>query len=388
MSINRTDLDWILLLVFLIGVYLLVNLVLPLIPNVSLATYFIQPVLWLLIAAFVVFALPNQSGFIKLRTKKSIIWLGLLLGFFQMSLIFISGLFTGFGKSPYSFTPLGITTNIFMVGSILLGMELSRAWLVSRLGKKHTVVAIVAISLLFTILYASLIRITGLSASLDTLLYINTTLLPLFAENLLATSLAFMAGPLASIAYLGIMLFFWWFIPVLPLLPWTFKGLIGTGIPILGLAMTYRYYISQTDPAFSRRKKEPFFGWIVTVIVAVTIIWFSLGIFPVFPTVVMSSSMEPAFSTGDVLIIGETSPDKINIGDIIQFRVDENMVVLHRVVEIRDDNGAKVFITKGDANDAPDMDPVLVENTMGKVLFTIPKLGWVAIGIKDFFAGE
>jgi len=388
MSINRANLGWILLLVFLIGVYLLVNLVLPLVPNASLATYFIQPVLWLLIAAFVFFVLPKQISFIKLRTKKSIIWIGLFMGFFQMSLIFISGFFTGFGKSPYSFTPLGITTNIFMVGSILLGMEFSRAWLVSRLGKKHTVVAIVVISLLFTVLYTSLIRITGLSASLDTLLYINATLLPLFAENLFATSLAFMAGPVASIAYRGIMLFFWWFIPILPLLPWTFKGLIGTGIPILGLAMTYRYYISQTDPAFSRRKKEPLFGWIVTVIVAVTIIWFSLGIFPVYPTVVISSSMEPAFSTGDILIIGETSPDKINVGDIIQFRVYEDIVVMHRVIEISDYNGTKVFITQGDANSAPDTEPVLVENVMGKVLFNIPKLGWIAIGIKDFFTGE
>jgi len=49
----------------------------------------------------------------------------------------IGGLFSGFGKSPSSFTPLGISENIFYVGTMLIGWIESRL-LVTRFGKKNT----------------------------------------------------------------------------------------------------------------------------------------------------------------------------------------------------------------------------------------------------------
>jgi hypothetical protein len=43
-----------------------------------------------------------------------------------------------------------------------------------------------------------------------------------------------------------------------------------------------------------------------------------------------------------------------------------------------------VFVTKGDANDSPDSEPVLGANVAGKVIFTIPKVGWIAVGVKNW----
>ena len=97
--------------------------------------------------------------------------------------------------------------------------------------------------------------------------------------------------------------------------------------------------------------------------------------------------MRPAMDVGDVVIVAQAPTDVIKPGDIIQFRKPEQVTMMHRVVEIEETEGAKFFITKGDANDEPDLDPVIPENVVGKVVFTIRNIGWVAIVVKGFFTG-
>ena len=90
---------------------------------------------------------------------------------------------------------------------------------------------------------------------------------------------------------------------------------------------------------------------------------------------------------GDVVIIAKVPTDVIKEGDVIQFRKEERITVMHRVIEIQETEGAKFFITKGDDNDEPDTDPVIPQNVVGKVVFTIPKIGWASIVVKSFFTG-
>ena len=84
--------------------------------------------------------------------------------------------------------------------------------------------------------------------------------------------------------------------------------------------------------------------------------------------------------------MGEALADVINEGDIIQFR-KEKVTVMHRVVDIQETEDLRFFITKGDANDEPDKDPVIPENVVGKLVLTIPKIGWASIVVKSFFTG-
>ena len=105
------------------------------------------------------------------------------------------------------------------------------------------------------------------------------------------------------------------------------------------------------------------------------------------PTTVISGSMRPSLDVGDVVIVGKVPVDTIEPGDIIQFREAEGIATVHRVVEIQEIEGNMVFITQGDDNREPDPNPVLAANVVGKVIFNIPKVGWVAIAVKEFFTG-
>jgi signal peptidase len=271
---------------------------------------------------------------------------------------------------------------------MLVGMELSRAWLINRLGKKHTLLALVFVAVLYTLLSIPLARITGLTLGLGSITYMNSTVLPALAENLLASFLALLGGPVAAIAYRGILQAFWWFCPILPNLPWAFKGLIGVVVPIVGLVVANTVRISRPRHRQARREGEgSLAGWIVTTVVAVAIIWFAVGLFPVHPTTVISGSMRPTLDVGDVVIVVKAPADTIKPGDIIQFREAEGVTTVHRVVQIQEIEGERVFITQGDANSEPDANPVIPENVVGKAVFDIPKIGWAAIAVKEFFMG-
>jgi signal peptidase len=380
--------NWWLVFGLLAAIYCLINLGLPRLPIDSFArTYVIQPILWGLLA-WAIFVLPRYRTAGGLRVKAAVIQFALIIGFFQVLLYVIGGLFSSFGISPYSFTPKSILTNLVFVGTMLVGMELSRAWLINRLGKKHTVLALAFVAVLYTLLSIPLARITSLTLDLSSISFMNSTVLPALAENLLASFLALMGGPLAAIVYRGILQAFWWFCPILPNLSWAFMGLIGTVVPIVGLVLANGLRLSRRRPGQARREKEgSLAGWIVTTVVAVAIIWFAVGLFPVHPTTVISGSMRPTMDVGDVVIIAKVSADTIKAGDIIQFREAEGVTTVHRVVEIQENEGQTVFITQGDANSEPDVNPVLPGNVVGKAIFDIPKIGWAAIAVKEFFMG-
>jgi len=386
-SVSRPSYDWQAVLGLVIGIYCLINLALPRVPiSATVTTYVLQPILWGLLA-WAILWLPKYRPAGKLSLKSAIIQLALMIGFFQVVILVIGGLFSSFGKSPYSFTPLGIFTNLIFVGSMLIGMELSRAWLINRLGRHHTFLALGFVTLLYTLLCLPLARITTLGGNIESVRYLNSTCLPLLSENLLASFLAFLAGPLASIAYRGMLEAFEWFCPILPDPTWLLKGLIGTVVPIIGLVIVQGFYSSQTQRSQARRGKEgSLAGWIITTILAVLIIWFSMGLFPLHPTTIVSGSMRPTLDAGDVVIVAKAPADIVNQGDIIQFR-KEKVTVMHRVVDIQETEDSKFFITKGDANKNPDSDPVVPEQVVGKVVFRIPKIGWVAILVKGFFTG-
>ncbi len=124
---------------------------------------------------------------------------------------------------------------------------------------------------------------------------------------------------------------------------------------------------------------------IVIVGVGVLVIWFGLTL--AFGTqnpfyVVASGSMIPELEIYDVLIVQGHEPfEDLEIGDIIVFNrpSDHNRVIVHRVVSITDDDPITLR-TKGDANPAsiPGTDfPITEEEYIGKVVYTLPQVGYV-----------
>ena len=93
--------------------------------------------------------------------------------------------------------------------------------------------------------------------------------------------------------------------------------------------------------------------------------------------IVKSGSMEPTIKTGGLVIIALS--DSYQIGDVITFGKDTKTQIptTHRIIEITGSDSLQTFITKGDANDAPDPTKTKQSEVSGKVIFSLPYLGFV-----------
>lgn len=97
---------------------------------------------------------------------------------------------------------------------------------------------------------------------------------------------------------------------------------------------------------------------------------------------VISGSMEPEYSVGDLIFVKEVDPYEIEADTPITFILNEDLVVAtHRVVEVDTEN--QHFYTKGDANDTVDATPVHFNNVIGVPQFSIPLLGYVSDFIQN-----
>ena len=93
---------------------------------------------------------------------------------------------------------------------------------------------------------------------------------------------------------------------------------------------------------------------------------------------VLSGSMEPGILTGSIIAV-KPAEDKTNFkkGDVITFQEEENILITHRITEVVKSGDSVLYRTKGDNNNAEDMNPVLSDNVVAEYTgFTVPYVGY------------
>ncbi len=73
--------------------------------------------------------------------------------------------------------------------------------------------------------------------------------------------------------------------------------------------------------------------------------------------------------------------ESLQVGDVITFANQSNpdVLVTHRIVGIDTQAGQELLTTRGDANDAVDAVSVPAGRAVGRVLFTLPWLGYAMV---------
>jgi len=390
---------WYKVLSLVLMAYVFLNLILPKIPG-ELTIYLLTIICWLSVSFLTIKINMKEenANLFSWRLSRPLILNAVMVGTLQIVILIFAGLFTAFGRSPYAFTPTAIIINIAYFSSALIALELSRAHLIKSCPKRKIITGIALTALFYAFISFSPARFLTLGASADTAKFLASDFLPTLAQSLLATYLALLGGPTASVGYLGTLKAFEWLSPILPNPDWPITALITTLIPVIGFLT-----INQTVSPFKlmqlgiinraevktrtrRTKKSSPLSWTAIAIIAVILVWGSTGLLGFQPTIIASGSMRPALDVGDIAITVPTSPENIKVGDIIQYwRQGESVPIMHRAIETYKSGGTTYFITKGDANNAPD-DPITPTQTVGKLVITIPKLGWISIYLKTFIA--
>jgi signal peptidase len=101
--------------------------------------------------------------------------------------------------------------------------------------------------------------------------------------------------------------------------------------------------------------------------------------------VVRSGSMAPTIPTGSVVFYRKRDAAKVKVGDVIVFakpgQADEK--VTHRVYQIGDSSTGRYFVTKGDANGAPDGWRVPAVGTGWVAAAHVPLLGYALADLQS-----
>jgi len=99
---------------------------------------------------------------------------------------------------------------------------------------------------------------------------------------------------------------------------------------------------------------------------------------------VTSGSMSPVFEAGDVIFIVRVDPTEVKVGNIVTFQTLDNLILTHRIVEIKSDGE---IITRGDANNTNDVwnNGWKLGKVEAKYVFRIPYLGYPISWLRGIF---
>jgi signal peptidase I len=142
------------------------------------------------------------------------------------------------------------------------------------------------------------------------------------------------------------------------------------------------------EKRLARYARKPIFATAITVESIVVIIAFFAGVFPVYPVVILTDSMEGTFDRGSIVFVEKVSQGdaflSVGEGDIIHFTGQTGVEYVHRVVEFRFDGyGERVYITQGDAVETADTFHVPQENVLGVANAQIPFIGYPYIRVQN-----
>ncbi len=93
---------------------------------------------------------------------------------------------------------------------------------------------------------------------------------------------------------------------------------------------------------------------------------------------ILTGSMQPTANPGDIYLTRLAPSTALRVGDVIAVNNQSTGTYYsHRIAEVRDYNGLLRIVTKGDANDSVDRDPLIVSPyaKISLVVATVPYLG-------------
>lgn len=377
---------WALVTGWLVLLFVITNGLLSRVAPADLNIYVLQPVLWSSLGVLVFWLWRQEDREVAFPKNRWLAAVAALAGLFQVALFVLAGLLAGFGRSPYARQTHLVALNLWFVGTRLAGLELARWYLVRSLGRRSTFLGVAVAWFLLTVVTLSMASFGQLSQGETAFRFSGRLLLPTAAENLLATYLAFIGGPLPALAYRGTLAAFEWLSPILPNLQWTFTAFLGTVAPVLGLLIVRDLlsWRAASQEAVGPKRSSSGTGWVLLVVFVVFLFWFNAGLFGVRPALISGISMEPTIKAGDIAITRPVSPGDVRVGDIVRYR-QGHTAILHRVMEMYRQGDKTIFITKGDNNNTADA-PWDSSQLEGKLVLLIPKVGWVPILLRQLIA--
>lgn len=302
---------------------------------------------------------------------------------------FLLGIFLGnLNATPYDISPRGILYNLVILVPPICARELIRTYAIGTIWRKpkYPMLKTALLTIFIAFLDLNLAKAAVLNETETIFIYMAKDILPAFMKSILLSALVYYGGASSGIIYsLGIAVFQRVF-PFLPSLPWLADSALGIAFPVMfTLYIREKYHLLYRDRI--RQEQGGMLAYGAALTLSVLFAWFVVGVFPIYPSVVLTGSMEPEIRPGDAILIEKLKDEKelyqLKQGDVINFKRDK-ITITHRILDIRrDEAGNLSFQTKGDNNQSADEELVHPNNINGMVTAVIPKIGMPILVLKS-----
>lgn len=325
----------------------------------------------------------------KERLSKDIILIVSIAVLLYWLVIYIVGYFSGFLINSYQRSFWGISKNLFFGFGLIIITELIRHMLLRRRTTKMKLVVLSVIALSM-IEIATRFSIGQLDNNTQILKLFFSVVVPVFSKNVLLTYITLKTGFVGSTIYRTLMELPLYVVPIIPNLGYYIENLIITILPLIILLIIYKIYYSSDDKIASSRMYSKlnklssiFYAFIIVVLLTIVILVSGIGRYIVYT--IGSASMEKTINVGDVVVIDKKDKEFVE-NDIIAF-YHNDVILVHRIISIYEDDFGIYYQTKGDNNDDADSWLVKEADVVGQYRMRIRWVGWPTVKLNEWLLG-
>lgn len=321
------------------------------------------------------------------RFKKDGIMYAIIFSIIYELFIYISGIFIGFLRSGYSLSLVTIFKNILPFAIIIFSGEILRHEFVIK-GEKKKIFYVLTVILFVLIDSSANIFRYDLNSSRIILEAICLIVIPSISKNILLTYWMDKFGILANVIYMSITSLLIFIIPIIPDFNKYLQAVIALIYPAIIFFITRRLlkdYDKDKRPGPTSKIISLILIFICLILIALT-----SGIFKYYFLTIGSGSMRDKIEIGDVVVVKKLKTNELNqlkVGDVLVFKM-ENKIIVHRIVEIKNDDGNLLFKTKGDNNKEVDNWVVSEKSVIGTTNIVIPYIGLPSVKLYEFIEGR
>ena len=323
----------------------------------------------------------DRQRFIKDVIMDTIIF---LLIFFILYYIF--GIFIGFARTENYYTFLGFKNFVVPATLFIIVKEFLRNGMIKKAsGSKLAVILTVILFILFDVTNA--IYVNKLSSSYGVFIFLALDLLPAITSNIMCSYVTYKAGYKPVVVYLLVMRLYAYLLPIIPNPNEYLVSIITFITPAVYMYKRYKYFSSYEYKDVDRDyNKGNSVLLSITSVLTIVLVYLTSGYFRYYAVAIASGSMTPNIRKGDVVIVKKIADnyDKLEEGMVIAFNYN-NVIVVHRLIDIVKDNDEYYFYTKGDANANPDGYVVEEDMVIGIVNLKLPFVGLPTVWLNEMW---
>ena len=319
------------------------------------------------------------------RYTKDIIYNIIVFLIISFLIYYLFGIIIGFYRADNYYNIYGLKTFIIpAILSTILKEYLRYQMLTKCEGSKYLSVLTVIVLIFVDITNA--IYFGDFSNQYSIFLFIALTFLPSISSNIAASYIALKTGYKPNIVWLLITKLYVYLIPVVPNPNEYILSVIRFAFP---LTIAYRVHVlfsKVEDEDIEREyKKKNKIALVLSSVCVIVMVYLTSGYFHYYAVAVASGSMSPEIKKGDVVIIekiSDKSYETLKVVDIIAYKYND-VIVVHRIINIIKDGDEYYFYSKGDANNNIDNFTIYEDMIIGVVNYKVPYIGLPTVWLNE-----